>query len=107
MSCYSKPGALAASWPWIAGGPCQVPRDPGPGHKGRPCEEPGQPLRAPETDLSGSCDPRAPEMKTLLLTTALGLITVQAQDPLSFQDPDVRLTWGGLGWGGGGSVVGS
>lgn len=36
-------------------------------------------------------------MKTLLLATALGLITVQAQDPLSFPDPDVRLIWGGRG----------
>lgn len=44
-------------------------------------------------------------MKTLLLATALGLITVQAQDPLSFQDPDVWLMWGGLGWGSGGLVV--
>lgn len=44
-------------------------------------------------------------MKTLLLATALSLITVQAQDPPSFQDPDVRLTWGWLGWGRRGSVV--
>uniref|UniRef100_A0A452VDF7 Lipocalin/cytosolic fatty-acid binding domain-containing protein n=1 Tax=Ursus maritimus TaxID=29073 RepID=A0A452VDF7_URSMA len=32
-------------------------------------------------------------MKTLLLATALGLITVQAQDPLSFQDPDILGKW--------------
>lgn len=38
-------------------------------------------------------------MKTLLLAMALGLITVQAQDPLIFQDPDVQLLWGGWGWG--------
>ncbi|XP_058998553.1 vomeronasal secretory protein 1-like [Mustela lutreola] len=32
-------------------------------------------------------------MKTLLLATALGLITAQAQDPLSFPDPDISGKW--------------